>query len=167
MNNNYFYELKYTSSYFIDFYKKLKNIQWESYMGWFAFPLSKKIWIKEKLLEELNNKFKIKQAGFLKTTPFSCYHWHKDRNRGVCINSLITTDSKSLSLFGKYKNNHNSQLDFVELKYEENKFYLFNNQEYHTVINFDKDRVIFTVEFEKNKNELKYEDLLKYVKLGL
>ena len=105
-------------------------------------------------MEELNNKFKIKQAGFLKTETHSCYHWHKDKNRGVCINSLVTIDSKSLTLFGKYKNNHNSQLDFVELKYKENKFYLFNNQEYHTVINFDKDRVIFTIEFEKNKNEL-------------
>ena len=52
-------------------------------------------------------------------------------------------------------------------KYKENKFYLFNNQEYHTIINFDKNRIIFTVEFEKNKDELKYEDLLKYVKFGL
>jgi hypothetical protein len=47
------------------------------------------------------------------------------------------------------------------LDYQSNTMYLFNTQVLHTVLNFEEDRYMFTVEFEDTKKLLPYRALVK------
>ena len=51
------------------------------------------------------------------------------------------------------------QEDIIKLEYELNKMYLFNPQMPHTVINFEKPREMFSLNFKQNKKELTYDKL--------
>lgn len=141
-----------------DHLEKVKNnLESVKYYGFDMSLVNKDVWLKEPLLNKLNETFRIKGCAYLKLNPFTNYVWHKDTLRGASINMLMTPNAKSYTLFGEEK--YGDQIKFIEFEYEPEYFYLFNTQINHTVFNFDKERYIFSAEFEKDKNKLNYSDL--------
>jgi hypothetical protein len=131
----------------------------EGYYGWDGYSIPMDVMVKEPILKKLHEKYRIKLAGFITIEPFTTYDWHTDTNRGVSINMIMTPNVNSVSMFGKmgkYKEQHK----FTELKYQPQTFYAFNNNYLHQVINFDKPRVMFSLEFELDKNILSYQRLV-------
>ena len=133
---------------------------WYPYIGWEVKLVPKEVFLEEPLLQEINTQFIISRAAVLRTEPYQNYHWHVDQYRGVCINMLITPKIRSYCLFGKEKNDNN--VYFTELNYQENVFYLFNNQFPHSVINFEEPRYLFSLEFLSHKEELSYAEIYKW-----
>ena len=145
-----------------DHFKSVKdNLKFNEYYGFDISLIDKDIWLSEPLLNEVNKKFKIKDCAYLKLNSYTNYKWHKDVIRGASINMLMTPDAKSYTLFGEEKSE--DQIEFIKLDYESEYFYLFNTQMIHSVFNLDKTRYIFSVEFEKNKNELTYAELYNMI----
>ncbi len=158
MNTNALYKSFLNESTFIaDNYQKLIRFNnWINYFGFSTIDIDKRIWCLESLLQIVDNQFSIKGCGILKIDPYTNYNWHTDTNRGLTINMLLK-EVHSYSLFGFDKDQYNTS--FVELKYQPKKFYLFNTQHIHSVVNFQEPRYVFTVEFSKNKQELNYQDV--------
>jgi len=102
------------------------------------------------------------RSAILKMDPYECYNWHEDNNRGVCINMLLTPDIHCYTLFSAEIKNP-ATFKFCDLKYTANDYYLFNNQITHTVINFDKTRYLFSIEFAEDKTKLNYNFLLEEI----
>jgi len=75
--------------------------------------------------------------------------------------NLVMDDYSAHTLFNPA--NRRDILDkVIELKYEKNKWYLFNSQILHTVINVDtRDRPLLTVSFPK---DVEYQTVLKFIK---
>ena len=106
-------------------------------------------------LKWLHSQYKF-NCGVIKMPPKMLYNFHKDISRGVCINVLLE-DDKSVTLFSeKVFKGTSHYADLTELKYETNKFYLFNNQIPHAVFNIEGNRSIFSIEFDLNKHKLSY-----------
>ena len=90
------------------------------------------------------------------------YNWHKDIKNKVSLNLILTEyDCHTLFSIGHYEylNSYNMPiLDIVtELKYEPRKWYLFNTQIRHKVVNLDsRDRYLLTIVFQ---NDHSYESL--------
>lgn len=104
-------------------------------------------------LEQLNTRYKIYKAGIFSLHPNFYYRLHTDIGRGVAINMLLAGND-SHCLFVK-------DTDFVELKYNKDKLYLFNTQKPHTVINFSQQRLMFSIGFAQDKHALSYQQLYK------
>jgi hypothetical protein len=156
-----FAEFKFKSSSiknFIEMFKKtdIRIREWNM-----TYPVDQKYWNKEPLLSKINQKFKIKKCGIIYMKPYTCYDWHTDFTRGVCINWLIE-HTNSFTLFGKNKDDLN--LDIIKVPYESNHFFLFNNQISHSVTNFEGNRYLFTSVFEKEKDDLSYEEVYTWCK---
>lgn len=98
-----------------------------------------------------------------KFEPFENYNWHKDITRGVSINLEIKAAKRQV-MFGVKKNDAVMKITKF-LNYSPNTYYIFNNQEYHNIINFEGERFLFTLDFIKNKDKLTYKDVLEYCKL--
>ena len=120
---------------------------WLPHYGFQAMALSR-AWIERELgLEAINRVSPIADLGILKMPDHWVYHWHRDQNRQACVNMLLSCDHHSHTLFGQSINTTN--MHCLELSYEPGRFYLFNNQIPHTVINLDVDRYLFSLEFVK------------------
>ena len=52
----------------------------------------------------------------------------------------------------------------AELQYKPNTYYLYNTQVPHTVYNYETTRFMFSVEFELDKDQLTFEDLMQDIK---
>ena len=136
--------------------KSIDDDKWIEYFKFDALPLNnEQIIASDKFLKDLYSQLPFK-CGIVKLKSNTYYDWHKDDNRGVCINMLIN-NSHSHCLF---RETDNVTGNFVELKYKIGVYYLFNNQVEHSVINFDSDRYLFTLEFDKDKNYLTFNDLV-------
>jgi hypothetical protein len=51
-----------------------------------------------------------------------------------------------------------------ELQYKPNTYYLFNTQVDHTVYNFESTRFLLSIEFQLDKDNLTFDQLLKDIK---
>ena len=90
----------------------------------------------------------------------SIYNWHRDAAIGCSLN-MVFDDYNSFTLFSKYET-LGIVSETIELKYEKNKWYLFNSQQLHLVANTGNvDRYLLTVTFPK---EVKYDEVLKWIK---
>jgi len=145
------------------FSPKIHNIAWNPDTTWweyFNFTAAKVPL--EFLMEDSFYKWLYErhpyEAGILKMENKTMYNWHKDTNRGVCINCMIPTPNVSYTFF---RDKVAVQNKIVELAYYPGVRYIFNNQQDHMVINYDGLRFMLTLEFEKNKNELSFEQLTK------
>lgn len=130
------------------------------FSGFYGFPVAREIFLQDKVLSEIDKKYKILHGAFLKVNSNSGYHWHVDRKRGASINMLMTYESPSFALFYKNKEDYiadKQQFEIVTLAYEPEHFFLFNTQQYHSVINFNSPRVIFSCLFEQEKEQLSYQ----------
>ena len=79
------------------------------------------------------------------------YFWHKDANNGCSINCVLK-DYKSLTIFTdieSYTNNLEIK-SIVTLSYEPNRWYVFNSQMPHAIINYgDEDRYTVVLSFNR------------------
>ena len=130
--------------------------KWQPYYNFYAVQVPFDLAFSDPILRSIGAKYPL-AVGVLRLDPHTTYDWHTDTRRGVCINMLLN-NAKSNCLFsvGKTEATHS----FVELKYRLGSYYVFNNQVPHMVINFNESRYLMSVEFEADKNELTYEQLL-------
>lgn len=138
------------------------NANWAEYYSFNVRVLPVE-WLVEqdKFLRDLYNKHPF-QAGVLYSKPHTIYNWHTDSARGVGINMLLEhTDSHCIFHVGKGNPIDMTTSQFHELVYEPHKYYLFNTQVHHSVMNFDGPRFIFSIEFAEDKNVLSYDKLLE------
>ena len=94
-----------------------QNLSWDKHFGFDVIFLDSS-WIQKELaLKEINELHQIRQIGLLKVSSKYCYHWHVDDFRQSCINSLISKDHYSHTLFGEYKDVFYYN-NLIELKYK-------------------------------------------------
>lgn len=129
--------------------------EWVKYFNFDAKPVSADVMRKDPFLKWLGTRYNF-IGGVLKVPAFTEYSWHTDTNRGAGINILLQ-HSNSVVMFTE--NEDLLVKDIVPMSYKLNRFYLFNTQIPHSVINFNGNRYLFTIEFDKDKDSLSYEDL--------
>jgi len=118
---------------------------------------------RDSFLRELRGRHNF-TAAVLKMDLNSIYNWHVDDNRGVAVNMLLDgRDSHCIFTNDKGYDVVNS---IRELRYKPERYYLFNTQTYHSVINFSKPRYLFSLEFDEDKSHLTYDQLVEEVKRG-
>jgi hypothetical protein len=113
--------------------------------------------------DPLLDNLRIKFNGIMRLYMFpsmTVYNWHRDVEMGCSIN-LVMEDYDSHTLFNP--TDKKEILDnVVELKYEKNKWYLFNSQILHSVVNVDpRDRLLLTITFPKH---VQYQEILDFLK---
>jgi hypothetical protein len=118
---------------------------WLPHFGFLATPLSRDWITSEPALRAVQQICPITQLGILQMPDHWVYHWHRDQNRQACINLLISSNHHSHTLFGRSVSD--TSMHCLELRYEPGRFYLFNNQVPHSVINLDVNRYLFSLEF--------------------
>ena len=144
------------------------------FVYYYSFPTTRlpyDLIYEDEVLRIINEKFPIMHIGVLKLHPFINHTWHTDTRRGVCLNMLLQ-HTRSNVFFryqsGNKKNNFEEDFNnkmnynFIEVNYEPNTFYLYNNQIEHEIFNYENERYMFTLEFEQDKTELNYYDVLRY-----
>jgi hypothetical protein len=134
--------------------------EWKPYYNFHATQVPFDLAYSDPMLRSLGTKYSL-AVGIIRLDPYTTYDWHTDTRRGVSINMLLN-DVKSNCLFSVSKTE--ATHSFVELKYRLGSYYIFNNQVPHMVLNFNEPRYLMSVEFEADKNELSYEQLLGEVK---
>lgn len=120
---------------------------WLPHYGFLAAPLGSDWITREPALRAVQQIAPIKQLGILKMPDHWVYHWHRDQNRQACINLLLSCNHHSHTLFGAPVSS--TSMHCIELTYAPGRYYLFNNQIPHTVINLDVDRYLLSLEFER------------------
>lgn len=135
------------------------NIEWKYYYNFLTVLLPLDLLMKDEFFKQLYDKYPY-IAGIIKLPKYTCYNWHKDLSRGVCINMLLSFKGKSHCLFAPAKTEYSH--GFIELEYKPHKRYLFNNQVDHMVINFEEDRYVLTLEFMDDKYKLSFDNLLSF-----
>lgn len=101
---------------------------------------------KDYFLTSLQKHFKESQLHLYKFPSKTFYTWHKDKNVGCSLNMVLDDYySKTVFMPNPGKKLLNS---IVELKYQKHKWYLFNSQITHSVMNLDiRDRILLTFTF--------------------
>ena len=102
-----------------------QDIEWAEHFGFQTVPLPSDF-IQIEPAQELDKIWQIKRLGLLRVEPMSVYDWHVDEYRQSCVNMLYSTYDSSHTLFGQQRDALNK--DVIELKYQYDTFYLFNNQ---------------------------------------
>lgn len=134
------------------------DANWVKYFNFDATNISNDILFKEPLIAKIGNKHPL-MGGVVMLPPNTFYNWHKDARRGVSINMVLNPiDGLSHCVFTPDKDVIVGS--FIELKYEPDTYYLFNTQVDHMVLNFDKPRLLLTIEFGEDKYALSYDNLL-------
>jgi hypothetical protein len=133
---------------------------WQDYYNFKAIQVPVEMLSKDPFLVNLFHRHPF-VAGIVQLSPYVCYDWHIDTRRGVGVNMLLNFEGVSHCLFAK---GEGAQFGFEELVYTPNRYYLFNTQTSHTVINFAEPRYLFTLEFGADKDQLSFESLLKQIK---
>jgi len=161
---NLYYQLNSLPDYLEEITNFSKNAcwQWVPFMHLskeFQNDIGLKITEKDVMLSDLRNSFN----GTLRLYMFpnnSVYNWHKDSNIGCSLN-LIFDEYNSFTLFNS--SNKTGIVDSVtELKYQKNRWYLFNSQVLHSVINMDaKKRFLLTFTFPR---VIDYFKVLEFIK---
>jgi len=131
---------------------------WGLYYDFIVKIIPKSIVEQDAFLKQLYTKFSFTSYVF-KVLPNSFYNWHLDSKRFCSINMLLNVDIDSHCLFSIDK--ENIIFKFVELPYEKNKYYAFNTQEPHCVINFKSPRYLFSIEFDE---QITYKELINWLK---
>lgn len=134
--------------------------KWQPYYNFHAVQVPFDLAYSDPILYMLGMQHRM-AVGIIRLDPHTTYDWHTDTRRGVSINMLLN-NAKSNCLFSV--NETEATHGFIELKYRLGSYYVFNNQVPHMVINFNESRYLMSVEFEADKNELTYEQLLGEIK---
>jgi hypothetical protein len=146
-------------NYFHSDFKHIKDSEWIVIEGFFVSVIDKDMWINEQLFKLIDKKFPILRCAIIRMDENSIYNWHTDADRGVCINMLLTCDHFSECLFYDEGN-------IIVLDYQPNKAYLFNNQKFHKIKNFEKTRYLFSLQFVDDKNKLNYDTVYNWMNVN-
>jgi hypothetical protein len=138
----------------------LTTQNWQDYYNFKAAQAPDEILAKDPFLVDLFRKHPF-VGGIVRLDPYVCYDWHIDTRRGVGVNMLLNFEGISHCLFAK---GEGTQFEVEELVYTPNRYFLFNTQTSHTVINFAEPRYLFTIEFGADKDHLSFEDLYLQMK---
>lgn len=151
-----YHEITQKAEFLPQYFKdNFDSFTWNKYFQFDAVELPIQLVLdNEPILKKLHKTFEIEGVGFLRVTKHSTYNWHKDKNRGVTINLLVSTPETSHCIFARDSDSIVSNI--TELKYEPNTFYIFNTQVSHMVINTGEDRYMFSVRFKLNREKLSY-----------
>jgi hypothetical protein len=133
---------------------------WQDYYNFKAVQVPVELVAKDPFLVKLFQAHPF-VAGIVQLSPNVCYDWHVDTRRGVGVNMLLNFEGVSHCLFAK---GEGVQFGFDELVYAPNRYYLFNTQTSHMVVNFGEPRYLFTIEFGADKDQLSFDDLLAQMK---
>ncbi len=164
MTDQYYKKFKITSTIISSLSDSLiQNDVWERNYGLDTCIISDKIWCKEPLLATLDNRFPIDFGFLIRIPPNTVYNWHLDGVRAAGVNLKLTQDTHSHTLFGEPLDDWNDK--FVELEYDNNNFYLLNTQHRHCVVNFDKYRYMFSVQFAQTKEHITYQEIYEWCSL--
>jgi len=164
MNNyNLYRKIEQESNFLsqIKEYAKTANWTWVPFMHIsidFQKTLGPQLMKQDEMLNKLQTKFNAMMRLYM-FPSMAVYNWHRDIEMGCSLN-LVMDDYSAHTLFNP---NDNKKIidNVVELKYEKNKWYVFNSQILHSVINLDsKNRVLLTVTFTKN---VTYTDVVDYL----
>jgi hypothetical protein len=96
--------------------------------------------------------------------PWTHYMLHRDVFRSSSINLLINNQSDSISYFQTSEIYNKMHISIEELKYETDKFYLFNSRAPHAVTNRAMPRYLLSISLNKNFNEMQ-SSLQNYLRL--
>jgi hypothetical protein len=124
--------------------------EWQEHFSFDAFPIPLEFIDIEPALKKLDQIWPINRLGLLRISSMTVYDWHVDQEREACVNLLYSIGSNSHTLFGSQRDPYEKNV--IELQYEPDTFYLFNNQVEHTVINLDGPRYLFSLYFEEEKD---------------
>lgn len=163
-----------TDHYFKKFKLKSENLiyrspslvveeKFERILGQDVLFVPEEIWLQEPLLRHINNRFQIAVGFIIKTLPYDFYNWHTDTNRAAAINLKLSTESQSHTLFSVDIDECHESV--VELNYEFKNFYLFNTQHKHSVLNLNRDRYLFSIEFKQSKDQITYKEIYDWCAL--
>lgn len=133
--------------------------EWTQYYNFMAIPVPEEMLWLDPFLAALANK-RAFHAGILRMEPNTCYNWHVDTDRKVGLNMLLD-DGFSQCLF---TDNVGVVSKTTELDYEYGKYYVFNTQVPHMVINATEPRYLFSVEFLGDDRGLTFDELCEDVK---
>ena len=158
MKNLNFFEIKSKSKILNDLVSiKDNNDPFVDYFNFEVKFVSPDVTNKDPFLRALNKSHRF-NAAILRINQNSIYNWHIDDNRGVSVNMLIDGGaSHCIFTNEEYAVVNNIQ----ELKYEPKTYYALNVQNYHSVINFEKPRYMFSLEFNEDKNILTFDQLIR------
>ena len=135
--------------------------EWIMYYNFLAKKVPDEVLAKDPFLVWLSTKHNY-IAGVLKMEPFQQYDWHVDTRRGVGINMPLE-ESDSIVFFTDPSVVGALVKPIFPIEYEYNKYHVFNTQIPHNIINLDYPRYLFTIEFEKDKDNLTYDDMVNLV----
>ena len=134
------------------------DAEWVKYFNFDATRIPNDLLATDPVIADIGSKHPL-LGGVVMLPPNTFYNWHRDTRRGVSINMVLNPhDGVSHCVFTPDKDVVVGQ--FVELQYQPDTYYLFNTQVNHMVLNFDKPRLLLTIEFGEDKEALSYDDLL-------
>lgn len=133
---------------------------WQLYHSFMAKPVPYEVLFKDHFLQWLDSRHGY-NAGVLKMDPFTQYDWHVDGRRGVGVNLLLSFEGTSVCMFTEQPNQ--TVKNVYPVGYKPDTYTVFNTQVPHCVVNFEKPRYLFSIEFNKGKDELSYTDLLNEI----
>ena len=67
--------------------------EWINYYNFLTALLPLELLRRDEFFNQLFNKHPY-AAGIIKLPKHTCYNWHKDSSRGVCINTLLNFNGK-------------------------------------------------------------------------
>jgi len=145
-----------------DLYAHATNSRsWEQYYNFMAVPVPREILRLDSFLVGLAGK-RTFHAGVLRMEPNTCYNWHIDTDRKVGLNMMLSDDGNSRCLF--LDGEPGVVFNTRELKYGPDTYYAFNTQVPHMVLNTEKPRYLFSVEFLEKDRSLTFDELCEDIK---
>lgn len=163
-NDNLYYRLEQEPKFLDQVKEYIKTTSWD----WVPFmnisldfqkTLGLKLIKEDEVLSKLQSKFNAMMRLYM-FPSMTVYNWHRDVEMGCSMN-LVMYDYDAHTLFNP-SDKKEIRDKVVELKYEKNKWYLFNSQILHSVINVDnKDRILLTITFPKG---VTYKDVFEFLK---
>ena len=134
------------------------DAKWVKYFNFDATQIPNHILALDPVIADIGSRHPL-IGGVVMLPPNTFYNWHKDTRRGVSINMVLNPqDGISHCIFTADKDVVVGE--FAELQYKPDTYYVFNTQVNHMVLNFDKPRLLLTIEFGEDKDALSYDDLL-------
>lgn len=156
--NDMFFSLNVKSAILEEIAEVIKNEEdWKPYFNFKAKQVPNEVVQKDPFLRDLFEREQF-VAGVTMMHPMSVYDWHTDERRGVSINMLVDSGF-CMTLYTTYT--QDLVRPIVAVQYKPEEYHFFNTQIPHSVLNFDKPRYLFTLEFLKDKTEFSHKDLLK------
>jgi hypothetical protein len=126
----------------LSFAQKVTDAGWGDTGGFMSIPVPHEIVDADPLLLAVKKVYRTRY-GLLCLPPNTCYPWHKDIERGAILNMPLNGHGKSSCVFTR-KLEEGKYIEFAELSYEPQTYYIFNAQKQHMVLNYTEKRYLFS-----------------------